>query len=124
MPILGKRDFRCFPHFGRFDFEETRQFEVEHARKDIVREVLRGVVVLQNRIVESAFRARGGCLFRITSLLDQMHGNDAVNDPQYLARDQPTAGEEKTYGPHSDWNGKLRTRRHPSSSILDYLATL
>ncbi len=42
------------------------------------------------------YRTSAGCLFRITSLLDQVHGNDAVNDTQHLARDHRTAGEEKT----------------------------
>ena len=55
------------------------------------------------------YRARAGSLFRITCLLDQMQVDDAVNDPQYLARDQRATGEEKTYGPHPDWNGKLST---------------
>jgi hypothetical protein len=38
-----------------------------------------------------------------------MHGDDAIDYPEHLARDYRTAGEEKTYGPHPDWNGKLST---------------
>ena len=38
-----------------------------------------------------------------------MGGDDAIDYPEHLARDQRTAGEEKTYGPHPDWNGKLST---------------
>ena len=36
------------------------------------------------------------CLSRVTCFLDQMHGDDAVNDTQHLARDQRATGEEKT----------------------------
>ena len=39
---------------------------------------------------------RAGCLFRIACLLDQMRGDDAIDYPEHLARDQRTAGEEKT----------------------------
>jgi len=46
--------------------------------------------------LDQRYRASAGCLFRITCLLDQMHGDDAVNDTQHLARDRRAAGEEKT----------------------------
>jgi hypothetical protein len=38
-------------------------------------------------------RACAGCFSRVTCFLDQMHGDDAVNDTQHLARDQRAAGE-------------------------------
>jgi len=34
--------------------------------------------------LDQRYRARAGCLFRITCLLDQMHGDDTVNDTQHL----------------------------------------
>ncbi len=42
------------------------------------------------------YSARANCLFRITCLLDQLHGDAAVNDTQNLSSDQRAAGEEKT----------------------------
>jgi hypothetical protein len=44
------------------------------------------------------YSASTGCLFRIACLLDQMHGDDAVNDTQHLARDQLKAGPEGVEG--------------------------
>jgi len=46
--------------------------------------------------LDQRYRTRAGCLFRITSLLDQMRGDDAIDYPEHLARDQRTTGEEKT----------------------------
>ncbi len=38
--------------------------------------------------LEQRYRASAGGLFRITCLLNQMHGNGAINDTQHMARDQ------------------------------------
>jgi hypothetical protein len=59
--------------------------------------------------LDQRYRTRAGCLFRIACLLNQMRGDDAIDYPEHLARDHRTAGEEKTYGPHPDRNGKLST---------------
>ena len=54
-------------------------------------------VQVERRIksLDQCDRACVGCLSRVTCFLDQMQGDDAVNDTQHLARDQRTAGEEK-----------------------------
>ena len=46
--------------------------------------------------LDQRYHASAGCLFRMACLLDQMHGDDAVNDTQHMVCDQRTAGEEKT----------------------------
>jgi len=40
------------------------------------------------------YRDSTGRLFRIICLLDQMHGDDAVNDTKHLSRDHRATGEE------------------------------
>ncbi len=49
----------------------------------------------RTKSLDQRYRASTGCLFRIACLLDQMHGDDAVNDTQHLARDHRPTGEEK-----------------------------
>ena len=53
-----------------------------------------------------------------------MHVDDTVNDTRRLACDQRTAGEEKTYGPHSNWNGKLSTLGNYSDASERCIALL
>ncbi len=48
------------------------------------------------KTLDQGYRAGAGCLSRITCFLDQMHGDDAIDYPEHLARDHRTAGEEKT----------------------------
>ena len=61
------------------------------------------------KTLNQRYRAHAGCLFRITNLLHQMQGDDAVNDIQHLTGNRWTTCQQKTHGSHPDWNGKLST---------------
>ena len=74
--------------------------------------------------LDQRYRARVGCLFRTTGLLEQMRGDDAIDYPGHLARDHRTTGEAKTYGPHPNWNGKLSTLGNCSDTSDRYIALL
>ena len=47
-------------------------------------------------LANKRYHARTGFLFRIAWLLDQMCGDNAIDYPEHLARDQWAAGKEKT----------------------------